>query len=198
MTFEEALHFNTKSNYMSYLKKYSSAEVSTSAMADIAFLLLSFFLMTTVIKSEKGLMMLLPPITKDHQDTNHRNLYSVQINSQDQYLIEGVRQTELTGMKDDIKAFILNYGRDKNLSDSPTEAIVSLKTDRGTTYRAYIAALDQIQQAYFEIYAERAGIKVSEFRLLDQNIPREKIMYNEARVGIPMNISIAEPSRVNN
>jgi biopolymer transport protein ExbD len=183
---------------MSYLKKYGSAEVSTSSMADIAFLLLPFFLMTTVIKSEKGLMMLLPPMIELRVNINQRNLFSVQINSQDQYLVEGVRRTELTGMKDDIKNFILNYGRDKNLSDSPSDAIVSLKTDRGTTYRAYISTLDQIQQAYFDIYAERAGITVSEFRLLDQNIPREKIMYDNARVGIPMNISIAESSRVNN
>lgn len=104
---------------MSYLKKYSSAEVSTSSMADIAFLLLSFFLMTTVIKSEKGLLLLLPPplIEKAPIEINERNLFSVQINSQDQYLIEGIRRSELTGMKDDIKKFILNYGHNKTLSD---------------------------------------------------------------------------------
>jgi biopolymer transport protein ExbD len=185
---------------MSYLKKYGSAEVSTSSMADIAFLLLTFFLMTTVINNEKGLLLLLPPpiLDKTILDVNQRNLFSIQINSQDQYLIEGVRQTELLNMKDDIKKFVLNYGRDKNLSDNPKDAIVSLKTDRGTSYHTYIATLDQIQQAYFEIYAERAGVSPAKFRSLEQNIPAEKILYDKARAGIPMNISIAEPSRIVN
>ncbi len=185
---------------MSCLKKYGSAEVSTSSMADIAFLLLTFFLMTTVIQNEKGLLILLPPPIQDNpvSDINKRNLFSIQINSQDQYLIEGVRQTEILNMKDDIKKFILNYGRDKNLSDSPTDAVVSLKTDRGTSYHTYIATLDQIQQAYFEIYAERVGISPAKFRSINQHVQAEKIIYDKARAGIPMNISIAEPSRIVN
>ncbi len=185
---------------MSYLKKYGTAEVSTSSMADIAFLLLTFFLMTTVIKTEKGLLLLLPtPLLESKPfDKNKRILFIIQINSQDQYLVEGVRRTELIGMKDDIKKFVLNYGRDKNLSDSPIEAIVSLKTDRGTSYQAYISTLDQIQQAYFEIYAERVGITPEAFRSLEQSIPAERIVYEKARTNIPMNISIAEPSQVFN
>ena len=105
-------------------------------MADITFLLLTFVLMTTVIKSEKGLMVILPPSLMESEPIkiNKRNLYTEQINSQNQYLIEGARQSVLNGLKEDIKKFILNRGRDKNLSDNPIEAIVSLKTDRGTRY----------------------------------------------------------------
>jgi len=77
-------------------------------------------------------------------------------------------------MKDEIKRFVLNYGHEKNLLENSTAAIVSLKTDRGTSYAIYTATLDQIQQAYFEIYGERAGITPAKFRSLDQNIPAEK------------------------
>lgn len=105
-------------------------------MADITFLLLTFVLMTTEIKSEKGLMVILPPSLMETEPIkiNKRNLYTKQINSQNQYLIESARQSPLNGLKEDIKKFILNRGRDKNLSDNPIEAIVSLKTDQGTRY----------------------------------------------------------------
>jgi biopolymer transport protein ExbD len=181
---------------MSYLKKYGSAELNTSSMADIAFLLLTFFLMTTVIKNEKGLILLLPPSLEEGNPIpiNERNVFNVQINSQDYFLVEGIRRPDLAGLTTEIKEFILNNGKDKTLSDSPREAIVSLKADRGTSHKAYINALDKIQAAYYEIYAERAGITSAKFRSLDQNNAKELAIYNKARLDIPMNISIAEPS----
>jgi biopolymer transport protein ExbD len=185
---------------MSYLRKLGSAEVSTSSMADIAFLLLTFFLMTTVIKNEKGLMLMLPQWSDIQitSDINERNIFSVQINAENNFLVEGERRTSLSGVKDEIKKFILNDGAVNTLSENPVKAIVSLKTDRSTSHEAFIASLDEIQGAYFEIYAERARMSVKDFRELDLNDQHEKKIYDKAREGIPMNISVAEPTHLQN
>lgn len=181
---------------MGYAKKLRSAEISTSSMADIAFLLLTFFLMTTVIKDEKGLTLLLPPLQEGPVKPIHqRNLYTIQVNSADELLVERERRSSLIGLREDIKTFILNHGSNPALSDAPELAIVSLKTARGTSHAFFIATLDEIQGAYYEIYAERAGMTPAQFRMLDLDNPANKKFYDEARKGIPMNISIAEPTR---
>lgn len=185
---------------MSYLRKIGSAEISTSSMADIAFLLLTFFLMTTVIKNEKGLMLMLPQWSDKQitSDVNERNIFSIQINAENSFLIEGERRNSMRGVKEEIKRFILNNGAVSTLSENPEAAVVSLKTDRSTNHEAFIASLDEIQGAYFEIYAERAQISVKKFRDLDLNARDEKKIYDKAREGIPMNISVAEPTHLQN
>lgn len=175
-----------------------SAEVSTSSMADIAFLLLTFFLVTTVIDDHRGIPMILPQLAKDATPWNEKNIFSIQINSQNAILIEGEPRQDLLGMKEEIKKFILNNNANPALSENPEKAIVSLKTDRGTSYESFIAALDEIHGAYLEIYAERANTSVKEFRNLDLKIPQNKIVRDKAKEGIPMNISIAEPTKVEN
>ena len=185
---------------MSLLRKTGSAEVSTGSMADIAFLLLTFFLMTTVINNEKGLTLLLPQWSDEPiiSDKHQRNVFAVQINSENEFLIEGEPRNSLAGVTDEIKKFILNNGVDPSLSVNPEEAVVSLKTDRGTSQQAFVAVLDVIQAAYYEIYAERAGISAKAFRELDLNDKAQKETYDMARTGIPMNISMAEPTQVAN
>lgn len=100
---------------MSYLRKLGSAEVSTSSMADIAFLLLTFFLMTTVINNHMGLIMMLPAWSENPplSDVNDRNLFKIHINSENFFLIEDVQKQNLEGVKDEIKKFILNDGKKK-------------------------------------------------------------------------------------
>lgn len=183
---------------MSLLRKTGGAEVSTGSTADIAFLLLTFFLMTTVINDEKGLTLMLPqwndePITSEkHQ----RNVFTIQVNANSELLIEGEPRNTLEGVTAEIKKFILNNGADPSLSENPEDAVVSLKTDRGTSQQAFIAILDAIQAAYYEIYAARAGITTKAFRELDLNDKAQKQIYDAARKDIPMNISMAEPTRV--
>jgi biopolymer transport protein ExbD len=166
-------------------------------MADIAFLLLTFFLMTTVINNHKGLVMLLPewspntPIEK----INDRNLFTVHVNGEDNFLIEGIRRENLQGLREELKVFILNNGVVKTLSESPAKAIISIQSDRNTSHEAFIAVLDEIQGAYFEIYAKRAGITPKQFRELDLNKKESRKIYEMARDGIPMNISVAEPTK---
>jgi biopolymer transport protein ExbD len=185
---------------MSLLRKAGGVEVNTSSMADIAFLLLTFFLMTTVINNDKGLTLLLP-VWEEHPmiiDKNQRNVFTVQLNSENNALIEGEPRNNLVGLTDEIKRFILNYGVDPSLSVNPVEAVVSLKADRGTSHQAFVDALDAIQAAYYEIYAERVGISTKAFRELDLNDKAQKQMYDKARENTPMNISIAEPTQVSN
>lgn len=174
-------------------------ELNTSSMADIAFLLLTFFLMTTVIKNEKGLMMMLPQWSdiKMTSELKERNIFSIQLNAENGFLVEGERRNSLINLRHELKKFILNQGADNNLSESPAKAVISLKTDRNTSHAAFIYALDEIHAAYFEIYAARAKLKVKQFRELDLNDKEDRKIYDNAREGIPMNISIAEPTKIN-
>jgi hypothetical protein len=165
--------------------------------------------MTTTVASDKGLMIPLPPILPPDKNVEipERNLFKIQVNSFDKLLVEGEPWTatnrELT---DKIKTFILNNGQDKTSSDNPIKAIVSLKTDRGTTHKAFIDVLDAAQAAYHEIYAERAGVTVARWREISSDPtvdPGAKQAYDKGRgvlpgggVEIPMNLSIAEPTKI--
>ncbi len=181
---------------MKHNPKGSRPQLSTGSMADIAFLLLIFFLITTTIDSEKGLLMRLPPKLDRpiNMEIHERNLFNILLNSQDQIMVEGKLRSDISGLRSDVITFVLNKGKDKSSSDSPEKAVVSIKTNRGTTYKQYIKILDEVQAAYFEIYAERAGLSPDAFRALDQRDPKQRALYLKARKGIPMNISIAKPS----
>lgn len=169
------------------------AELNTSSMADIAFLLMTFFMITTDINQEKGLAIELPPsIELPPVLVHERNVFKIRLNSLDQLMVRGSIRTSTMGLTRELKTFILNNGADKNFSESPDKAVISLRADRGSSYKVYIAILDQIQSAYYEIYAGRAGLTAKQFRSLDLSIPQERILYKKAKEGVPMNISIAE------
>lgn len=188
-------------------KERSNPEINSSSMADIAFLLLIFFLVTTTIVSDKGLFIPLPPHPDQapipQMEIHERNLFKIQINSADDLLVENEPMTDVSELKALIKRFVLNYKADPQLSDSPQEAIVSLKTDRGTTQRRFVEILDQIKMAYNDIYADRSGITNQEWRKIATNHrdPKDRLIYEKGRgvllsgkPEIPMNISIAEPT----
>lgn len=204
-------------------KTRKAAEVNSSSMADIAFLLLIFFLVTTTIATDKGLTMQLPPKPDPNQPPpditkNARNIFKILVNSQDRLLVEDEPLADVTELKGMIKDFVLNFGKpdveamalyqslpaslrtkvqqNSESSDSPKDAVVSFKADRGTSYDLYINVLDQLQGAYYEIYGERIGISAEEFRNLDRKDPSDKARYETARENLPMNISIAEPTKI--
>jgi biopolymer transport protein ExbD len=189
----------------------STPEIPNASMADIAFLLLTFFLMTTTVASDKGLMIPLPPILPPDTkvEIQERNIFKIQVNSFDKLLVEGEPWTSTNReLTDKIKTFILNDGRDPASSDNPIKAIVSLKTDRGTTHKAFIDVLDAAQAAYHEIYAERAGVTVERWKEIssDPNVDNlSRQQYDKGRgvipngngaVEVPMNLSIAEPTKI--
>ena len=178
---------------MSLFRNLSRPELHAGSMADIAFLLLTFFMITTQINHEKGLPLVLPrSLDVPAAAVNKRNIFTIHINSANLFMIKGEVRTDLTGLREEIKSFILNRGINPELSDHPEKAVVSLKADRGTSHHAYIQALDEIQAAYYEIYAHQAGIDADRFRKLDLNNPMERTLYEKGKRGIPMNISIVE------
>ncbi len=191
-------------------KGRANPEINSSSMADIAFLLLIFFLVTTTIANDKGLLIPLPPDPDQMEDIDikipERNLFKIQVNSADKMLVEGEPFTrDVSEVKDMIKEFVNNNGRDPESSDSPKKAIVSLKTDRGTTQAKFIEVLDNIQAAYYEMYAQRAGVSTEEWRKIIDNLkePDNKRLYDlgrgktpEGEIEFPMQISIAEPSKI--
>jgi len=187
-------------------KKRANPEINSSSMADIAFLLLIFFLVTTTIANDKGILMQLPPKPDDIEDIDvkikEHNLFKVYVNSADRLLVEGEPLSDVAGISDMVKKFVMNNGNDPEMSDNPKDAIVSFKTDRGTSYEMFILVLNELNQAYNELYGERVGLTAKEFRDLDNKDPEQKKLYDKGRgvvdgeVTIPRNISIAEPSKI--
>jgi biopolymer transport protein ExbD len=170
----------------------TSPNINAGSMADIAFLMLCFFMVTTIIQEHKGLTILLPQIDNLTAPVNERNVFNIRLNSNNQLMIQHTTRENLAGIRQEIKAFILNKGADENLSENPAKAVISFKADRGSDYKNYIAVLDEIHGAYYELYAERAGITPEAFRKLDIRFPSQNQLYLKGKAGIPMNISIAE------
>jgi len=175
--------------------RQTAPSVNSGSMADMAFLLLIFFMLTTTIIDNKGLFLVLPP-AKENQtiaEVHDRNVFNISINSQDKLLIENTPRENIAELKSEIKEFVLNRGRRPDLSDSPQKAVVSLKTSRNTSYSVYILVLDEIIGSYNEIYAERAGMTPEDFKRLDPANYDHALIIKKAKEGIPRSVSIAEP-----
>jgi biopolymer transport protein ExbD len=189
----------------------STPEIPNASMADIAFLLLTFFLVTTTVANDRGLSIQLPPPPEAVPPTDikisEKNMFKIQVNSFDNVLVEGEPFTGTTGeLKEMIKVFVLNYGKDPNSSDNPEKAVVSYKADRGTSHKKFIEILDAVQGAYYDIYAERIGVTNDRWREIASSLtsdPENQELYDQGRgkrpdgtFEIPMNVSIAEPTKV--
>lgn len=182
-------------------KKRSVPEVNAGSMADIAFLLLIFWLVTTTIITDKGLPLILPPFTppedQEEIDIPDRRLFNVLINFKDQLLVEG-EGADIRELRKNAKEFILNENNDDDKPESPELAILSLKTDRGTKYSIYIRVLDELRGAYHELRAEHMEITVEEYLAFEQDKASEEMVakFEEAKDIYPMNISEAEPTNI--
>lgn len=116
-----------------------SPEIPTASMADIAFLLIVFFLVTTTMNQDKGLSLHLPPVgeTKEVQE---KNILNVWINARDQ--VAFFENDQLTPVLfDELKTRIEGRLRAND------KLIVSLKTERGATYRTFVDVLDELKLA---------------------------------------------------
>ncbi|AUP78962.1 ExbD/TolR family protein [Flavivirga eckloniae] len=163
------------------MAKRAAPEVNAGSMADIAFLLLIFFLVTTTIETDSGINRKLPPMEESEEDVviKQRNIFTVLLNGKDQLLVED----ELMEVKDLRQAaieFLDNGGdgscdyckgnKDKSSSDNPDKAIISLKNERETTYKTYIAVQNELVAAYNELRNIRAqGLYGKSFAEMQEN-----------------------------
>ena len=167
-------------------------EINAGSMADIAFLLLIFFLVTTTIDVDKGITVKLPPWSDEPpeiQKLKTRNVFSVLVNAQDQLLVRG-ELSDIDELRERAKEFIANPMKRDDLSTNPKNAIISLKNDRGTSYSQYLAVYNELKAAYDELWDEECrrlyGIPYSD------DLP---IAYKRAiKEKIPMVLSEAEPT----
>lgn len=123
-------------------KEKRSVEVQTSSMADIAFLLLIFFLVTTTMDMDKGIPMILPERGGEAK-INPKNIAKILVNATGDILFDGglVTNAELMEL---IEAKLKERGID---SEGRPKLIVSIKTDRETEYERYITVLDIVKEA---------------------------------------------------
>jgi len=184
----------------------SLGEINASSMADIAFLLLIFFLVTTTMNVDTGLARMLPPMPEDRQDTEQdvkeRNIFTVLINKSDRLLVEGLPM-DITMLREKTKEFIANPANDPKLPEKdvvdielfgPTEVskgVISLQNDRGTSYRMYMLVQNELVAAYNELRDELARTKFGKSynELLEDEQKAVQRVY-------PQRISEAEPKSV--
>lgn len=143
-------------------RRKGAPEVNAGSMADIAFLLLIFFLVTTTIETDAGLDRMLPPIEPPDTDViiRQKNIFTVNINKNGQLLVED-QLMDLKDLREAAVAFLengadgsCNYCKGKKdiaSSDNPTKAIISLKNDRETKYSTYITVQNELVGAYNDL-----------------------------------------------
>ena len=187
-------------------KKREIHEINASSMADLAFLLLTFFLMTAAMGTDRGLARQLPPpIPPDQKkeeviDINKRNILIVLINSNNLLMVNN-EVMDIRRLRHKAKEFIANRNDDPNMPEKVIEEVpffghfptaskhvISLQNDRGTEYQAYMSVQNELMAAYRELRDELARNKFGvSFADLDEERKRaiQKIY--------PQNISEAEP-----
>lgn len=176
-------------------KRRGLQEINAGSMADIAFLLLIFFLVTTTMDVDSGIARKLPPMPEeemqeDDSQINAKNIYVVLINTNNQLLVEG-ELMDISQLREGAKRFINNNGIDPNLSENPDKAIISLQNDRGTEYKTYIQVQNELAAAYNELRNDAALNKFGK-RYIDLN----KVDKKDIRKIYPQKISEAEPKNI--
>lgn len=202
-------------------KKREIQEINAGSMADIAFLLLIFFLVTTTMDIDTGLMRVLPPpILEDvppPPPVKMRNVFVVLANANDMLLVQN-EYMDVEDLKDAAKEFIIGKPNDPANEQFPefkvatdplivkyfganqlvSKQIVSLQNDRGTSYKLYIAIQDQLAAAYTEVRNEVAMSKFGKTydELKDSPKESDSEKAKAIRALIPQRISEAEPKEI--
>lgn len=167
------------------MAKRSAPEVNAGSMADIAFLLLIFFLVTTTIETDSGISRRLPPIDdlQDPPEIRQKNLFIVLVNKDDQLLVND-ESTEVKDLRKKAMEFLDNGGgqgdeacdycqgdKDPSSSDNPDKAIISLQNDRLTSYKTYIAVQNELVAAYNDLRDREAQRLYGQpYRLMEKNL----------------------------
>jgi biopolymer transport protein ExbD len=179
-------------------------EIPTASMADIAFMLLIFFLVATTMDVDSGLSRTLPPMPEDEPEQEdrirERNIFTVRVNAQDQLLVEG-QPADVRNLRDMAMEFIANPNDEAHLPEKeyqtidyfgevyiPRNAVISLQNARGTSYGMYIMVQNELTGAYNELRDEISRERFG--RRFDQLDTDQQAA---VRSYYPMRISEAEP-----
>ncbi|WP_430810837.1 MULTISPECIES: ExbD/TolR family protein [unclassified Carboxylicivirga] len=188
------------------MAKREVQEVNAGSMADIAFLLLIFFLVTTTMDTDTGLATLLPPpVEEEPEDTppvKERNVFTVLINSQNQLLVEG-KPMEIRDLTEAVKEFVVNPNDDENLPEKNVKeveffgtveigkGIISLQNDRDTEYQTYLMVQNELSRAINEL---REDLAKKKFGKSYEELESEE--QKAIRTIYPRKISEAEPKNI--
>ncbi len=205
------------------MARRETPEINAGSMADIAFLLLIFFLVTTTMNVDSGISKKLsekPPADYVPPVIKKKNIFEVNINRNNALLVEG-EHMEIKDIKEAAIKFIDNGGgdgkivdgvstgpctyckgdKDPSSSDHPNKAIISVQSDRGTDYGTYILVQDELLKAYREVRnklcQERYGMSFTELeKEYKDNKTNEDLKKKVADIknAYPQIISDAEPT----
>lgn len=187
-------------------KKKKVPEINASSMADISFLLLIFFLVTTTMDTDSGITRRLPPPVENPDmdvKVKERNILNVMINKYDKLMVNG-KPGDVSTLKDITKEFITPKPYDEKAPEVETKEIelignfmtnkgvVSLKNDRGTSYMMYIAVQNELAKAFNELREEVA------MRYFQQHYAdiTDKDKLDAVNKAVPVRISEAEPEEI--
>ncbi|MAP81827.1 MAG: biopolymer transporter ExbD [Aequorivita sp.] len=205
------------------MARRATPEVNAGSMADIAFLLLIFFLVTTTIEKDSGIARQLPPIEEivDPPKIKEKNLFIVNVNRNDQLLVEE-KLMELKDLRQAAITFLDNGGapsgspeycnyckgpRSPESSDNPEKAVISVQNDRLTSYKMYIAVQNELVAAYnFLRDRESQRLYGWKFTEMSKDLDEGKIKGEAAQDALkekletiqklfPMKLSEAEPKK---
>jgi len=186
-------------------KKRKVEEINSSSTADMAFLLLIFFLMTTTMNVDSGIQRFLPPIAdvEAEADVNKRNLLIVNVSQYNQVQMAG-QVVELSQIAEKVKEFVLNpYDEPDKAAmkevEIPmmggmylvSEGIVSLTNHRGTSYNLYIQVQNELTKAFNEI---RDDVSNRYFGANFKELNEEQ--QDAVKKAVPVQISEAEPVNI--
>ncbi len=189
------------------MDRRAAPEINAGSMADIAFLLLIFFLVTTTMDVDTGITRILPPPVKnknENVDVKERNVLKILINSHDLMLVNG-KPGDISNLTQKVVDFMSLHPNNKAYPEVQekfipglgkkvlmSKGIVSLKNDRGTSYKMYISVQDAIAKAFNEMKDQQSlkyyGLKFDQ--LVD---PKKTKIINKL---VPIRVSEAEPENV--
>ena len=185
-----------------------AGEINAGSMADIAFLMLIFFLVTTTMDVDAGLQRRLPEMPDEEQqqeqaEINRRNILVVMINLNDR-ISTGGQPIDISQLKDKVKEFILNPTDNPSLPEREikeienfgpypvSRAVVSLQSDRGTSYNVYLRVQNELVKAFNEV---RDDFSMQQYGKVYANL-MDEVKEKVVRECIPSYISEAEPKDI--
>ena len=187
-------------------QKKKVPDLNAGSMADISFLLLVFFLVTTTMDVDSGITRRLPPPVEDPEmdvKVKERNIMNVMINKYDKLLVNG-KPGDVTTLRDMTREFITPNPNDESAPEVEVKdiellgsimlnkGVVSLKNDRGTSYSMYISVQNELARAFNEMRDEMS-LKYFKQHYADLT---DKDKIDAINKAVPVRISEAEPEEI--